>query len=59
MIMKPDDIHTVAFRARDMQPDERQAFVKRQCHDDVTLISQVYQLIKTDVCEAGAGKQFG
>lgn len=47
MNKKPADIETVAFRARDMQPDERQAFVKQYCNDDVTQISQVYELIKT------------
>ncbi len=52
MTMKPADIHNVAFRARDMQPDERQAFVKLQCHDDVTQISLVYERLKTIVRES-------
>ena len=49
MTIKPADIHTVAIRARDMRPDERQAFVKQQCHDDVAEISRVYELLKTIV----------
>ncbi len=40
-----------------MQPGERQAFVKQQCHDDVTLISQVYRLIKTEICKPVADQQ--
>ena len=47
--MKPADIHSLAFRARDMQPEERQAFVKQHCDDDVTQISRVYELLKTIV----------
>jgi len=47
MTPKKPDINTVAFLARDMPPDERQAFVRKQCHDDVTQISKVYELLKT------------
>ena len=51
MTMRIPDIHTLAFRARDMQPEERQAFVRRQCDEDVTQISKVYELLKTIVRE--------
>ncbi|MES1192500.1 MAG: serine/threonine-protein kinase [Steroidobacter sp.] len=45
MTIRTANIHTLAYRARDMQPGERQAFVKQHCHDDVALISRVYELM--------------